>query len=899
MPGFRAVVLLALLASGPGLAGTIYVDDNNTGYQNGSATYPYRTITGAVAVAGWGTVIQVAAGVYPDAVTISNRNGLKVLGAGASSIVTNAGCKFRIESSTAIALQGLRITGGSSGIQILNSTNVDLTSNLIERVSQSNVSSGGAVIGSNSSIRLYGNVIQQCYGGQRGGIGYFVNCPLDITDNHFANNTARNSSGGLYVSLTATGCPVRLHRNLFRGCRSGAVDIRGNPNGQVEILNNLVVRCGNDLATAGIIRLEVAAANATNRIVNNVIHDAVPPFRAASIAIYLAGAGPVYLANNIFSGAGAYALYGCSGSRATAEYNCLSRRSRWTGVALGAGTITAVPQYVSPDSWDYRLQAVSPCRDAGHPASACNDPDGSRNDMGVYGGPESTNQTVDSGLLQWQEDKLNEYASATVRYFTSTQANNTTVGFPHAFYGTGKRQFWNGTRWAETNMMRGFGSHVCINEVTLRFLSLAAAYKMNWLTYLPPSERYTNSWGQVLRGLQTLRYLQTSGNTNQYFADTFHRMYLTSVSWGSATDIDRAVYDIVRDPGVDVQSSDDNALPWMNLCVLEGLAGDRTVDIPDRAAITNLCREIRGDINLRRFLVDNQVVHDIEAGVPSGIFWDRAGTEGPVILSAMLLSGQITKSEFFFADYYLKNAPVNWTTLPSGTIPIGKSSFHAAICSHGLRAVHGMPITSAEFSTNITYFAESLRPIFEAQVDYALYYGYGALGSHVASQELWGQPLVELSGVLCRFPGNDTNRMPVYGTSLARATAPHGWFMPLQRSRELAAYDVDNVFAWTRLYETNFLKKGADVQNELGWEATVPWKPADTTYTWRASSGVVQYTDWGRPFEALNAAYLVLGIFDALNPTNPLASYHPERIRLGHLAAFFDEEAPLPSDLFP
>jgi hypothetical protein len=36
-----------------------------------------------------------------------------------------------------------------------------------------------------------------------------------------------------------------------------------------------------------------------------------------------------------------------------------------------------------------------------------------------------------------------------------------------------------------------------------------------------------------------------------------------------------------------------------------------------------------------------------------------------------------------------------------------------------------------------------------------------------------------------------------------------------------------------------------------------------------------------------------------LNPTNPLASYSPEKTRLGHLAAYFDRGTPLPASLFP
>jgi len=53
----------------------------------------------------------------------------------------------------------------------------------------------------------------------------------------------------------------------------------------------------------------------------------------------------------------------------------------------GTGEISAEPLFV--DTTDYYLGEGSPCRDAGHPGPAYFDPDGTRNDMGAYGGPEA------------------------------------------------------------------------------------------------------------------------------------------------------------------------------------------------------------------------------------------------------------------------------------------------------------------------------------------------------------------------------------------------------------------------------------------------------------------------------------------------------------------------------
>jgi hypothetical protein len=51
------------------------------------------------------------------------------------------------------------------------------------------------------------------------------------------------------------------------------------------------------------------------------------------------------------------------------------------------GNIYGESQFIDSDNGDFHLQSTSPCIDAGNPDEQYNDPDGSRNDMGAYGGP--------------------------------------------------------------------------------------------------------------------------------------------------------------------------------------------------------------------------------------------------------------------------------------------------------------------------------------------------------------------------------------------------------------------------------------------------------------------------------------------------------------------------------
>ncbi|KPL06036.1 hypothetical protein AMJ86_10055 [bacterium SM23_57] len=63
-----------------------------------------------------------------------------------------------------------------------------------------------------------------------------------------------------------------------------------------------------------------------------------------------------------------------------------SQRINYNDCEAGTGDISENPLFVSAADEDFHLQAGSPCIDTGNPEDAYDDPDGSRNDMGAYGG---------------------------------------------------------------------------------------------------------------------------------------------------------------------------------------------------------------------------------------------------------------------------------------------------------------------------------------------------------------------------------------------------------------------------------------------------------------------------------------------------------------------------------
>ncbi|MFO7651233.1 MAG: FG-GAP-like repeat-containing protein, partial [bacterium] len=117
-------------------------------------------------------------------------------------------------------------------------------------------------------------------------------------------------------------------------------------------------------------------------IVNNTIH-------ANRIGLYdYSGYGPVMM-NNIVTGNSLYGVYGPSGGTPPSlTYNCVwGNATDYHQATPGIGSISHDPLYADTAAADYHLQPGSPCIDSGNPAPQYNDPDGSRCDIGAYGGP--------------------------------------------------------------------------------------------------------------------------------------------------------------------------------------------------------------------------------------------------------------------------------------------------------------------------------------------------------------------------------------------------------------------------------------------------------------------------------------------------------------------------------
>lgn len=215
------------------------------------------------------------------------------------------------------------------------------------------------------------------------------------------------SSGGNAISLRS-GISVTIQGLTIS---SGDLGVYQPTSGTLYLKNCIV--CGN--TSHGIYVERTEAQNAPDVFIDNCIFVAnggsgiyIWCFNAANVSY-----NPnVRAFNNIFIGNQRYSLeanidvwqpWGVDGA-ITLDYNDYvgSGLGNYSGlfgsgqeVSIGANSITLAPEFVGGSintcNQDFRLLPTSQCKDAGQPGLGWLDPDGTRNDIGAYGGPGAQN----------------------------------------------------------------------------------------------------------------------------------------------------------------------------------------------------------------------------------------------------------------------------------------------------------------------------------------------------------------------------------------------------------------------------------------------------------------------------------------------------------------------------
>lgn len=306
---------------------------------------PYDNVADAAAAAEDGATLTICAGTFEGA-TLTDRT-LSLVGQGPDqTIITGDGFTALTVDGGALSIAQLALTGVSNGEKgaALAATDVvvDATDITISGLSQSRIitQSGGATTW--TRLRMEGN-----------------SYPVDSTD----------QSSLIRVEGDGT---IDLIQAELRGNQAWlGVYVYG---GALGLYNSLVV--DNLVGPPGLI-VAGGDGDETHVLHNNVIIDNqldADPY-AAVIQLFFADLRNTLMVGNT---GGAYLVYG----GATVEYNLVWENDAGDEL-VGTGNLAADPLLDA----DNQPGAGSPAIDAGDPDPAYLDADGTRADLGIYGGP--------------------------------------------------------------------------------------------------------------------------------------------------------------------------------------------------------------------------------------------------------------------------------------------------------------------------------------------------------------------------------------------------------------------------------------------------------------------------------------------------------------------------------
>lgn len=356
--GLSIVVLPAELATAQT---TIYVDDdapNDPGPgdptvsdpdENGSAEHPFDRIQEGINAAVSGDTVQVAAGYYPE--NISLKSGVIVQGAGAD-VTTIDGSS----SGSVVYAYGVGATTKLDGFTITNGSGTKKTSLYTSLY-------GGAIYLEKSSPTVSNNIIINNTADSGGGIAAYYGSSATISNCTISGNTVTYHGGGILTvksSLTISNCVIS---DNSAGNSAGGIGVFYE---SATISNNII--SGNTAPSGGGI---YANYWASSTIINNTI---IGNSAYVGTGIGATNYCSLSILNNIITGNSAFNLYSQGGgitlnmvTSFTIDYNDLWGNSPqdYYGCSAGPNDISLDPLFVDIGAGDYHLQPGSLCIDVG------------------------------------------------------------------------------------------------------------------------------------------------------------------------------------------------------------------------------------------------------------------------------------------------------------------------------------------------------------------------------------------------------------------------------------------------------------------------------------------------------------------------------------------------------
>ncbi|NIA28497.1 MAG: T9SS type A sorting domain-containing protein, partial [Actinobacteria bacterium] len=379
---------------GSGIGRYVYVDGKNENNGDGSREHPFRKIQEAINHASVGDTIVVASGDYAEQPTI--RKEIYLRGAGAS--VTSIVVKPDYDAVSFIGVQKGEISGFtikvseesySMGTAIsCESSSPVIARNRIEyymgdlgvicRDNSNPVIEENAVI--NAGIEIFSSrpVIRKNF------IQAYETEGIRCIDSSFAFIVGNKVSSGNYSGLPAVSVinsGATFINNLLYCTEGEGRAVMLSDASNVKIKNCVIADKGND-------GIGVDIRNSSDvQIINNTIHAKKKGLAEKSSS--------TIIENNIISGSQVFGVQ-VSNTSALSFNDVWGNGTNYDNCLPGENDISDDPLFVDESENDFHLAPGSPCVNAGNPAAQYNDPDGTRNDMGAFGGPDGGSKWMTS-----------------------------------------------------------------------------------------------------------------------------------------------------------------------------------------------------------------------------------------------------------------------------------------------------------------------------------------------------------------------------------------------------------------------------------------------------------------------------------------------------------------------
>ncbi|MBN2184489.1 MAG: T9SS type A sorting domain-containing protein [Candidatus Krumholzibacteriota bacterium] len=247
------------------------------------------------------------------------------------------------------------------------------------------IRNGGGICARCSDLTMSGNVITGNTGYVNGGGIYSRIGSVSLYGDTISSNSCSGSGGGLLTERSAFDASLALITGNSAGT-GGAIYHKSAP---FDMANTLVAQ-----NTVSMIGGGVMADSLWGTIDNNTFDGNSSPYFAGSMTI--GNSEGCVIRNNHFTNNAPTGFQASAPENITYIYN--NAYNNPDGDVLGMtpdGTnMSADPLYVDLPGGDYHLALHSPGIDRGDPGAG-NDPDGSRADIGMYGGPDALWQQPD------------------------------------------------------------------------------------------------------------------------------------------------------------------------------------------------------------------------------------------------------------------------------------------------------------------------------------------------------------------------------------------------------------------------------------------------------------------------------------------------------------------------